>query len=150
MATAFGLFCLSFHHWSQQRDYCQTREAISAIGAAPNASYTIGGRTFTKANLSDLKKHLEPLAEYLPSFLAITARQPPPSSACASSHRACLRVPAASPAQGTSQSTSCISCNYHETYCTPRQLFAMPVKIAIATKSAIKTGHDSPPSSRFT
>lgn len=75
MATAFGLFCLSFHHWSQQRDYCQTREAISAIGAAPNASYTISGRTFTKANLSELKKHLEPLAEtlaeYLPSFAAI-------------------------------------------------------------------------------
>ena len=41
-----------------------------SIGAAPNSSYTIGGRTFTKANLSDLKKLLEPLAEYLPSFLA--------------------------------------------------------------------------------
>ena len=36
-----------------------------SIGAAPNSSYTIGGRTFTKANLSDSKKHLEPLAEYL-------------------------------------------------------------------------------------
>ena len=46
-----------------------------SIGAAPNSSYTIGGRTFTKANLSELKKHLEPLAEtlseYLPSFRAI-------------------------------------------------------------------------------
>ena len=75
MATAFGLFCLSFHHWSQQRDYCQTREAISAIGAAPNASYSIAGRSFTKANPADLKKHLDPvaetLAEYLPAFRAI-------------------------------------------------------------------------------
>ena len=62
-------------------DYCQTREAISAIGAVPNASYTIGGQTFTKANLSDLKKHLEPLAEtlaeYLPSFREIHSSTAP-------------------------------------------------------------------------
>ena len=59
-----------------------------SIGAAPNSSYTIGGRTFTKANLSDIKKHLEPLAEYL------FPRDPPldrprPSSACASSCMFC-------------------------------------------------------------
>lgn len=66
---------LRAHLYATIRDYAQTREAISTIGAAPNASYTIGGRTFTKANLSELKKHLEPLAEtlaeYLPSFRAI-------------------------------------------------------------------------------
>lgn len=74
MATAFGLFYLSFHHWSHHprllpnpRSHLRHRRS--------NASYTIGGRTFTKANLSDLKKHLEPLAEtlaeYLPAFREI-------------------------------------------------------------------------------
>ena len=66
---------LRAHLYATIRDYAQTREAISTIGAAPNASYTIGGRTFTKANLADLKKHLDPLAEtlaeYLPAFRAI-------------------------------------------------------------------------------
>ena len=66
---------LRAHLYATIRDYAQTREAISTIGAAPNSSYTIGGRTFTKANLSELKKHLDPLAEtlaeYLPSFRAI-------------------------------------------------------------------------------
>ena len=66
---------LRAHLYATIRSYCQTREAIEAISAAPNASYSIAGRSFTKANLADLKKHLEPiaetLAEYLPAFRAI-------------------------------------------------------------------------------
>ncbi len=43
------------------------------------------------------------LAEYLPSFARSTARPPPHSPACASSHRTDFRVPVASPAQAISK-----------------------------------------------